>query len=139
MALSPIPGAKPWPPGVSGNPAGRAKLPEEIRIARRENMVNLIKLVQLYVGMTDEQAKERLDFEKGTQLEEMIQGQIMRAKEGDGRTFQYLMEVICGKVPESDDHPSISSTLTAKEKLQAVKKLTAALESEVANESRPVE
>ena len=53
---------KPWVKGTSGNPSGQPKLPVVLRVARRENMANLIKLIHLYVAMTDEEAKERLSF-----------------------------------------------------------------------------
>jgi hypothetical protein len=102
-------------------------------------MANLIKLIHIYVGLTEEEAKERLAGPGALQIEQMIQGQISKASEGDSRAFQFIMEVMCGKVPETDDHTSLADTLTAKEKLAALKKMTDTLELEVANESRPTE
>ncbi len=130
---------RPWVKGQTGNPLGGPKLPAELREARRKHMANLIKLIHIYVGLTEEEAKERLAGPGALQIEQMIQGQISKASEGDSRAFQFIMEVMCGKVPETDDHTSLADTLTAKEKLAALKKMTDTLELEVANESRPTE
>ncbi len=79
-------------------------------------MGKLIQLIHEYVALTDEEAKEKLSGPGGTQLEEMIQGQIMKAKEGDSRAFQYIMEVMCGKIPESDETVK-SDNLSLEEKI----------------------
>lgn len=121
---------KPWKPGQSGNPAGNTvRLPPELRQARRENMAGMIKLIHLYVGLTEEQAKARLGGPEAVQLEEMIQGQISRAKEGDSRAFQFVVEVMCGKIPESDE-PTTAETLTLDEKIEMMRKGLAALEAQ---------
>lgn len=129
-------GLKPWAKGVSGHPGGSVRLPPELRQARRENMQGLIKLLHMYVGMTEEQAKERLNGPDCLQLEEMVQGQISRAKEGDSRAFQFLIEVMCGKIPESDESPS-SDKMTPQEKLEYMKKAIAVLEAQVESGSSP--
>lgn len=120
---------KPWPKGVSGNPGGAPKLPPEIRAARRENMASLIKLIHLYVGMTTEQAQQRADGNSCLQLEEMVQGMIGKAKEGDTNAFKFLIEVMCGKIPESDELSPLES-MTREEKLSALKQAVQLLEAE---------
>lgn len=120
---------KPWPKGVSGNPNGPAKLPPEVRAARRENMANLIRLIHLYVGLTAEQAQKRFDGHESLQLEEMIQGMIGKAKEGDTNAFKFLIEVMCGKIPEADDVSPLES-MTREEKLAALKQAVALLEAD---------
>lgn len=121
----------PWKPGQSGNPAGTTvKLPSELRQARRENMVGLIRLIHLYVGMPREQAKQRLAGPAALQLEEMVQGQIERAAEGDSRAFQFLIEIMCGKIPEADIETP-ADHLTPREKIDVLKKAIVALEEQV--------
>lgn len=126
-------GLKPWVKGQSGNPGGLVKLPPELRIARRENMAGLIKLIHKYVAMTEDQAKQRLQGPDALQLEEMIQGQISKAKEGDSRAFQFIIEVMCGKIPESDENSNPADKMTPEEKLAAAKMMVQVLEREVAD------
>lgn len=92
-------------------------------------MAGMIKLIHLYVGMTEEQSKQRLCGPEATQLEEMIQGQISKAKEGDPRAFQFIVEVMCGKIPESDELTR-ADTLTLDEKIDLMKKGLASLEEQ---------
>lgn len=122
-----------------GNKLGGSivKLPPELRQARRENMQGLIKLLHLYVGMTDEEAKTRLDGPECLQLEEMVQGQISKAKEGDTNAFKFLIEVMCGKIPETDEMASPSETMTPEQKLEAARLMVRVLEQE-ANGSKPL-
>jgi hypothetical protein len=120
---------KPFQPGNKFG--GATKLPQELRDARRKNMANLIKLIHLYVSLTDEQAKERLSGPSAVQLESMIQGQINKASEGDSRAFQFIIEVMCGKIPESDDTDRLSDTMTPQEKLEAAKKMVQMLERDI--------
>jgi hypothetical protein len=126
---------RPWPKGVSGNPAGTVKLPPELRQARRDNMQQLIQLIHLYVGMTEDQAKVRLNGPDSLQIEEMIQGQINKSKEGDPRAFQFIIEVMCGKIPESDENVA-SDSLTPQQKLEYMKRAVAVMEAQI--ESRPL-
>jgi hypothetical protein len=120
-------------PFLPGNKMGTSvpKLPVELREARRKHMANLIRLIHLYVGLTAEQAKERLAGPGALQIEEMIQGQISKASEGDSRAFQFIMEVMCGKVPESDETDRASDAMTPQEKLDAAKKMVQLLERQV--------
>lgn len=115
--------------GQSGNPGGAPKLPPELREARRNNMSSLIKLIHAYVGMSEEQAKDRLNGPDCLQIEEMIQGQINKAKEGDSRSFQFIIEIMCGKIPEADTETP-SDTLSTQEKIDLMKKGLAALEAQ---------
>ena len=99
---------KPWAKGQSGNPRGSVgALPLEIRQERRNNQANFIKLITLYLSLSDEQAKQRISDPDSTQLEEIIQGLVGKAKEGDVPAAKYLVETMTGKIPESD-HDEIS-------------------------------
>lgn len=120
---------KPWKPGQHGGGVGKIQLPPELRAARRENMAALIKLIHRYVGLTEDEAKQRLQGPDCLQLEEMIQGQINKAKEGDSRAFQFIIEVMCGKIPESDEQTT-AETLSLDEKIDLMKRGLAALEAQ---------
>jgi hypothetical protein len=115
-----------------GNKMGQGvvKLPPELRQARRENMASLIRLIHQYVGMTENQAKERLNGPESLQIEEMIQGQINKAKEGDSNSFKFIIEVMCGKIPESDESKSTTENMTRQEKLAAARLMVQMLEQD---------
>jgi hypothetical protein len=98
-------------------------------------MEGLIKIITSYIGLTREQAMQRTQGNEAVLLEEMIMGQIGKACEGDSRSFQFLVEVMCGKIPESDDTPSADS-MTPQEKLELMKKATAALEAQINDHHR---
>jgi hypothetical protein len=121
---------KPFPKGVSGNPGGGRKLPSELRKARQENTEGLIKIITTYISLTREQALLRTQGPETLLLEEMIMGQINKASEGDSRAFQFLVEIMCGKIPESDDAPT-SDTMTPQEKLELMEKATEALRAQI--------
>ena len=128
-------GLRPWKKGQSGNPNNiRYALPAEIRQQRRENQASLIRLVISYFAMTPEQAAQRIASPDANQLEEAVQGQINRAKEGDARAFQYLMELICGKIPEADPDKEQVENMSMQERLDAMKQAVAFLENKVKDE-----
>lgn len=99
-------------------------------------MAALIRLIHQYVGLTENEAKERLNGPDCLQLEEMIQGQISKAKEGDSRAFQFIIEVMCGKIPESDEQTH-AETLTLDEKIDLMKKGLMALEAQAGTPRPP--
>lgn len=121
-----------WKKGQSGNPQGLAvRLPAELRAARKENMAALIRLIHQYVGLTEEQASQRLSGPDCLQLEAMIQGQINKAKEGDSNSFKFIIEVMCGKIPDADPVDDISLTgMTNLEKIEALKKALSLLQAQ---------
>lgn len=121
---------KPFKAGVSGNPGGRPKLPLELRVARRENTATLIRLIHQYMGMSKEEARQRLSKPGTLQTEEMIQGQITKAIEGDTNAFRFIIEVMCGKIP---DHDEISATesMSDQEKLELMREAVKMLERQI--------
>jgi hypothetical protein len=115
---------KPWPKGVSGNPAGlQARLPAEVRAERRKNQAALILLVSKLFA-ANRKAKGK------TELERAVQGMIDRAKKGDTNAFKYLIELICGKIPEQDPE-TLAEQMTPEQKLELMKQAVAALEAQV--------
>lgn len=89
-------------PGASGNPGGRPKLPPEIRAARKAAMAQLITLIASHFGMTKKAAKAAKKKPEITMLECAVMEFADRAVKGDVNAFRYLMELMVGKVPESD-------------------------------------
>lgn len=121
---------KPWPKGVSGNPTGNRRLPPEIRLERKRNQASLIRLVMSGFNMTREQVAAKLRDEGITQLERAVHGVMLQAVLGDVRSFEYLTELICGKIPQEDlEDPS--SEMTIEEKLEVMRRAVALLESQV--------
>lgn len=92
-------------------------------------MAGLIKIIHMYVGMTSEKAKERLAGPEALQLEEMVQGQISRAAEGDSRAFQFLIEIMCGKIPEADVETQ-SDQMSPQEKIEFLEKALTTLKAQ---------
>lgn len=112
---------KPFDKGQSGHPIGRPMLAPEIRAARKANQAELIKLIQTYCSLTENQAMERLAGPKTLQIEAAVQGLINRAKEGDVPAFKYLVEIMCGKIPESDYDEFTEEDLAILRRIKEVK------------------
>lgn len=93
---------RPFKPGQSGNPAGRAGiLPPEVRAERKKNQAALIQLVSKLMMLRPGEANQSIG-QTGTQLELAVQALIDKAKGGDVVAFRYLIETMVGKIPESD-------------------------------------
>jgi len=88
--------------GQSGNPKGRPSyaLPPLVHEQRKRNLVMVVDLVTACSALTDEQAIQRRARPETTQLESMIHAVIDRAKEGDVKCLQFVIEMIAGKMPE---------------------------------------
>jgi hypothetical protein len=97
-------------------------------------MAGLIKIIHLYVGLTSEKAKERLAGPEALQLEEMVQGQITRAAEGDSRAFQFLIEIMCGKIPDADIEAP-ADQMSPQEKIEFLEKALVSLKAQTQNGS----
>jgi hypothetical protein len=114
---------KPWPKGMSGNPGGVVRLPPEVRAERKKNQANLILLVTRLFAEPD-------TVNGDTQLEKAVQGMITKAREGDTPAFKYLIELVCGRIPETDSD-SAAEQMTPAEKLEIMRRAVAALEAQV--------
>lgn len=123
-------------PGQVGNPAGGPKLSPEVRALRNENKESLIRLVHRFLNYTPQEADERMLADDVKQIEKAVQGQIIEARAGDAKTFQYLMEILCGKIPEVDPEESIADKLSPHERLEAARMLIKVLEQEAADDEQ---
>lgn len=126
---------KPWAKGVSGNPGGHPRLPTEIRIARKKNQAGLIKLVMSHFAMTDVQVIQKNEDTRTSQLEFAVQGVIEKAKGGDVNAFKFLIELMCGKIPEYDQE-SQAEEMSPEEKLEIMKRAVQVLETQVKDGQR---
>lgn len=95
---------RPFKPGHSGNPAGRAGvLPPEIRSQRKKNQAALIQMVSSLLMLTKKEAKKKARDPKRSQLEIATHKLIEQATNyGDLTAYRYLVELMVGKIPEHD-------------------------------------
>lgn len=105
MSSRKTPVGKPFPKGVSGNPGGRAKMPEDVKRANNLTAVEFIRLTNKYLGLSKEELIQALKDPAATTLELMI-GSIMHKAvvEGDQKRLDFLLDRLVGKVKD----PSIT-------------------------------
>lgn len=106
-------------PGQSGNPGGRPKLPAELRAARKRDMASLIRMIAHHFGMTMKEAKEKSKQPEISCLESAVLGLIMKSIKGDSASFRYLIELMCGKVPDNDFDEFTEDELALLEQIKA--------------------
>lgn len=93
-----------WKPGQSGNPDGRVKLPEDIKTAKRINKIELERLLNLYLSLTDDEIKLRQADTGTTQIERMIASIVEKGiVQGDQQRLNFLLDRLVGKVKEEID------------------------------------
>lgn len=121
------PNLKSWPKGISGNPAGPRPLPPEVRAERKRNQAALIQLVGKMLAANKSTRGK-------TELERAIAGMIKASKDGDVRAFSYLIEIICGKLPEHDPE-TMADQLTPEQKLALLEKAAGELRAQITGRS----
>lgn len=103
MSDTKIPG-RPFPPGVSGNPGGRPKLPDDIKEARAMNQVEVARTLDRFLNLTREQLRARLADSSASALDHLIGSIIVKGiHHGDQRRLDFLLDRIIGKVPTQVD------------------------------------
>jgi hypothetical protein len=96
---------RPFPKGVSGNPSGKPKLPEDIRQASRLTVEMFIGLCNKFLMMTPNELQDAIGQGKGTNLEMLVASMIQQGiGEGDPKRFDFLLNRIIGKVPDITEH-----------------------------------
>lgn len=92
---------KPFKPGQSGNPGGKAKLPEDIREARKLNQIELERVINkyLYLGHEDFEAEIK---RPGVPMLELMLASIVKAaaQKGDQLRLDFILNRVIGKVKE---------------------------------------
>jgi hypothetical protein len=107
---------RPFPPGVSGNPNGRPKVPEEIKMARALNKLELERILNEFIYMTPDEMTTKIESGSATAIEAMVGAIILAAvKHGDQARLNFILDRLIGKVKEAID---ISGQITL-EKLVA--------------------
>lgn len=90
--------------GQSGNPNGRPRIPEDLKMARRLNKLELEKLLNQFLFMTPPEMEERVKSADVTAIEAMIGSIIIKAvKDGDQQRLNFILERLIGKVKDQID------------------------------------
>jgi hypothetical protein len=88
-------------PGVSGNPTGKPKLPQDVRDAQRLTTIEFTRIVNKYLSMTKDELKAMASHPDTKVLSLMIASLVSKAVlEGDDRRMGFLLDRIIGKVPQ---------------------------------------
>ncbi len=95
---------KPWPKGVSGNPGGKAKIPEALRGILSLTQLEVTKLISKYARMSYEEISTILLNKSGTVLELAVCSIFVESIEkGDFARVGFLLERSVGKVKDIED------------------------------------
>lgn len=95
---------KPFQKGQSGNPAGRPKLPEEVKKMRAVATEDVVRILHKYAGFTREQIKAAVSDAATPVMELMVASIMSKAiQDGDANRWNILMDRTVGKVPNKID------------------------------------
>lgn len=101
--------------GVSGNPGGRRKLPEEVRIAKQMTQNELILIFNRLMFMTEAQIREHLQNAKTPIFERAICKVLNKADQyGDPGRLEFLLNRTIGKVTDRIEHRGMALTIIEK-------------------------
>jgi hypothetical protein len=96
---------KRYPKGVSGNPNGRPKIPEDLKKARKLNQIEVGRIINRFMNQSVEFIKNEMEDENTSALEAMIGKIIIEAhKHGDYSRVNFLFDRMIGKVTEKVEH-----------------------------------
>lgn len=105
---------KPFVPGVSGNPNGRPKTPDDLKEALKMTRVEFQQLLVKYLAYDLYQLAEKQKDPRTTALDRIVISVITNAiKKGDQQRLDFLMNRIIGKVRDEIDHTSGGSPVKA--------------------------
>jgi len=91
-------------PGVSGNPAGRPKIPDDIKQAKRLNKLEVERLMNKFMAMTKDEISQSINDPTTPALEIMIGSIIAKAvSHGDPVRLNFLLDRLIGKVKDELD------------------------------------
>lgn len=99
------PRGKPFAPGQSGNPNGRPPLPAEIKEARKFNKLEVERVFDKFLGLSEAELEKRLTDPETPMLEKIV-GKIMieAAKNGDHVKLDFVLNRTIGKVKDQIQH-----------------------------------
>ncbi len=100
--------------GVSGNPKGRPSVPKDIKDARNLNKVELSKILNGYIFLTDEELKRKISDPDVPIVEKIVAKTLMEAlKVGCYRRLEFIFDRLIGK--EAVQRQVVPLTQLAKE------------------------
>lgn len=85
-----------WKPGVSGNPDGRPKLPEQLRESRQESAQKILYFLIDHGNMTVAKLTERLNKESTTMLERVVGKMYTKAALGSVAHTNMIIDRLAG-------------------------------------------
>ncbi len=92
---------KRWPKGVSGNPNGRPKLPQDVVEARKLNRNEVERILTRHVRMTKTELESAQKDPNTPALENLIVGVLLEGmKSGDHVRLNFLLDRLIGKPTE---------------------------------------
>ncbi len=101
MAKKLPPEGKRFKPGVSGNPGGKPKIPDDIKEARKLTQIELERTINALLFLDKESLQARIKDPK-TPMIEMIAASIMAqaAVKGDHLRLDFILQRMIGKVKD---------------------------------------
>ena len=94
------PRGRPFPKGVSANPSGRPKVPEELKAVKRLSGDQFIELVTLILSKTREELEQIIAGPNVPYFQEMLIATFLKMPEvGDYRVIDKLLDRLIGPVP----------------------------------------
>lgn len=92
-------------PGISGNPSGRPKVPEDLKEARKRFAMDVEDSMLKYSRATIDELKIALE-DKSTPIKDLIIIKILKAgmERADQQRFNFILDRTVGKVIERIDH-----------------------------------
>lgn len=116
---------KPWPKGVSGNPKGTSKIPEDLRGIKSLTQLEVCKLISKYARSTKLELDDRKLDPTTPALELAIASIFLEAaKRGDFMRLGFLLDRAIGKVPISIDDDEAKDEREELQKLSMKELLT---------------
>lgn len=105
MAKGKKTGGRDFKPGQSGNPAGKAPTPVDVRDARKENTYEVTRILTKHLAMSREQLAIVVRNPQTTSMELLVAGIILKAiTGGDHSRATFIFDRAFGKVPEVHAH-----------------------------------
>jgi hypothetical protein len=96
---------KPFKPGVSGNPGGRPKLPDDIKEARKLGQIELERVINKYIYLSRDELKAALADTATPMFEIMVASIIAQAaQKGDQVRLDFILNRVVGKVTDRIEH-----------------------------------
>ncbi len=101
MTKKKMPVGRPFQPGQSGNPAGRGKLPEELRQYKELTPEEVKRMFAKYARMGEAGIDEAMNEDDTPMFEKVIASGLKRAlKDGDYAKLNFILDRTIGKVAE---------------------------------------